>query len=130
MFEGDRPLTVDEFLFCYKSSEINQSLVFYQFTARGKECRLIKSLAMSDRNWKMKFFFVSGFWSGHPIEVGRDPFVPYTRELGNLHLEGMFCFALFVCFLKEFLSFAYNRLTFLSLSLYSCCTTLFKQILP
>ena len=29
VFEGDRPLTVDEFLFCYKISEINQSLVFY-----------------------------------------------------------------------------------------------------
>ena len=29
VFEGDRPLTVDEFLFCYKISEINQSLFFY-----------------------------------------------------------------------------------------------------
>ena len=25
VFEGDRPFTVDEFLFCYKPSEINQS---------------------------------------------------------------------------------------------------------
>ena len=25
VFEGDCPLTVDEFLFCYKPSEINQS---------------------------------------------------------------------------------------------------------
>ena len=51
-FGGDRPLTVDKFLFCYKPSEINQSLGFHQFTARGKDCRLIKSLASSDRNWK------------------------------------------------------------------------------
>ena len=36
VFGGDRPLTVDEFLFCYKPSEINQSLEFYQFTARDK----------------------------------------------------------------------------------------------
>ena len=50
VFEGDRPLTVDEFLFCYKPSEINQSLGFYQFTAKGKDCRLIKSLVMFDRN--------------------------------------------------------------------------------
>ena len=50
VFEGDRPLTVDEFLFCYKLSEINQSLGFYQFTAKGKDCRLIKSLVTSDRN--------------------------------------------------------------------------------
>ena len=50
MFEGDCPLTMDKFLFCYKPSEINQSLGFYQFIARGKDCRLIKSLVTSDRN--------------------------------------------------------------------------------
>ena len=50
VFEGDCPLTVDELLFCYKLSEINQSLGFYQFTAKGKDCRLIKSLVTSDRN--------------------------------------------------------------------------------
>ena len=61
VFEGNRPLTVDEFLYCYKPSEINQSLGFYQFTARGKDYRLIKSLVTSDRNWKTEFFFVSGF---------------------------------------------------------------------
>ena len=40
----------------------------------------------------MEFFIVSGFWAGHPVEVGRDPFAPYTRELGNLRPEGMFFF--------------------------------------
>ena len=95
VFEGNRPLTVDEFLFCYKPSEINQSLGFYQFTARGKDYRLIKSLVTSDRNWKTEFFFVSGFWAGRPIEVDRDPFPPYTGELGNLRPEGMFVSTLF-----------------------------------
>ena len=90
VFEGNRPLTVEEFLYCYKPSEINQSLGFYQFTARGKDYRLIKSLVTSDRNWKTEFFFVSGFWAGRPIEVDKNPFPPYTRELGNLRLEGMF----------------------------------------
>ena len=61
VFGGDRPLTVDEFLFCYKPSEINQSLGFYQFTAKGKDCRLIKSLASSNKNWKTEFILVSGF---------------------------------------------------------------------
>ena len=61
VFEGNRPLTMDKFLFCYKPSEINQSLGFYQFTTRGKDCRLIKSLVTSNRNWKTKFFFISGF---------------------------------------------------------------------
>ena len=102
MFEGDRPLIVDEFLFRYKPSEINQSLGFYQFTARGKDCKLIKSLVKFDRNWKMEFFFISGFWSGHPVEVGRDPFAPYTGELGNLHPEGMFCFFFVFVFFKCF----------------------------
>ena len=90
VFEGNRPLTVDEFLYCYKPSKINQSLGFYQFTVRGKDYRLIKFLVTSDRNWKTEFFFVSGFWAGHPIEVDRDPFPPYTRELGNFRPEGMF----------------------------------------
>ena len=74
VFEGDRPLTMDEFLYYYKPLEINQSLGFYQFTAREKDCRLIKSLVTLDRNWKTEFLFVSDFWAGHPIEVGRDPF--------------------------------------------------------
>ena len=61
VFKGDRRLTVDEFLFCYKPFEINQFQGFYQFTARGNECRLIKSLVSSDRNWKMEIFFIFGF---------------------------------------------------------------------
>ena len=89
VFEGNFPLTVDKFLYCYKPFEINQSLGFYQFKAKGRDYRLIKSLVTSDRNWNTKFFFVSGFWAGLPIEVDRDPFPPYTGELGNLCLEGM-----------------------------------------
>ena len=50
VLEGNCPLTVDKFLYCYKPSEINQSLGFYQFTARGKDYRLIKSLVTSDGN--------------------------------------------------------------------------------
>ena len=103
MFVGDRPLTVDEFLFCYKPFEINQSQGFYQFTTRGSDCRLIKSLVSSDRNWKTEFFFVSGFWTGHPIEVSRDTFAPYTGELGNLHPEGMFMFCFVVLSVFVFL---------------------------
>ena len=89
VFEGNCPLTMDEFLYCYKPFEINQSLGFYQFTARGKDYRLIKSLVTSYRNWKMEFFFVLGFWVGHPIEVDRDPFPPYIGELWKLYPEGM-----------------------------------------
>ena len=87
VFGRDSPLTVDEFLFFYKPSKINQSLGFYQFTARGKDCRLIKSLASSDRNWKTEFIFVSDFWAGNPVDIGRDPFAPYSGDLGNLRPE-------------------------------------------
>ena len=84
----DRPLTVDEFLYYYKPSEIHQSLGFYQFTARGRDCRLVKSLALFDRKWKTEFFFVFGFWAGNPMDVGRDKFGCYAGDLGNLHPEG------------------------------------------
>ena len=70
VFGGDRPLTVDEFLYCYKPSEIHQSSSFYQFTARGRDCRLVKSLASFDRKWKTEFFFVFGFWARNPMDVG------------------------------------------------------------
>ena len=92
VFEGNRPLTVDELLYCYKPSKISQSLSFYQFFARSSSCRLVKSLPMSDRRWKTKFFFVLGFWAGNPVKVGRDLFPPYTGEMGNLRLEGMLLF--------------------------------------
>ena len=100
VFGGDRPLIVDEFLFYYKPSEINQSLSFYQFTARGTDCRLIKSLVSSNRNWKTKFFFVSRFQAGNPIEVDKDTFPPYTSDLGNLSLEGFFYFFYFLIFFQ------------------------------
>ena len=96
MFGGNRSLTVDEFLYCYKPSKINQSNGFYQFTARGNDCRLIKSLASSNRNWKTEFIFVSGFWAGNPVDVGRDLFTPYTGDLGNLRLEGIHSFFFFL----------------------------------
>ena len=92
IFDGNRPLTVDEFLYCYKSSKISQSLGFYQFSTKGSNCRLVKSLSTSDRKWKIEFFIISKFWVGNPVEVGRDPFPPYTSEMGNLHLEGMSLF--------------------------------------
>ena len=117
MFGGNRPLTVDEFLYCYKPSEINQSNGFYQFTARGNDFRLIKSLASSDRNWKTEFIFVSGFWAGNLVDIGRDPFAPYIRDLGNLHPEGTsFPFLLFFLFIS-FLVCTYNFYSLIVLQL-------------
>ncbi|XP_050249263.1 uncharacterized protein LOC126696599 [Quercus robur] len=55
--------------------------------SKTDEQRLIKSLASFDRKWKTKFIFLSGFWAGNPVDVGRDPFPPYTGDLGNLRPE-------------------------------------------
>ena len=38
---------------------------------------MIRSLSSSAKEWKKEFFFVSGFWAGNPIEVGKDWF-PFT----------------------------------------------------
>ena len=50
--EGNRLITVDEFLYCYKPSEIKKSAGFYQFSSRGSYYNLIKGRSSSDRFWK------------------------------------------------------------------------------
>nr|XP_023903530.1 nuclear pore complex protein NUP214-like [Quercus suber] len=55
--------------------------------ARVTDCRLIRSLASSDRKCKTKFFFISGFWARNPMDVGQDTFGRYTGDLGNLRSE-------------------------------------------
>ena len=98
VFSGNLPFTVDEFLYCYKPSEISQSL--------GFSCRLDKSLPSSNRRWEREFSFVSGFWAENPTEVGRDPFPPYTGEMDHLCLEGVSFFTThltsFVIYLTSF----------------------------
>lgn len=80
-FDGNRLLTVDEFLYCYKPLEISQSLGFYQFSTWVSSCRFIRSPSLPNRRSKTKFFFISGFWAGNPIEVGRDSFPHYIGEI-------------------------------------------------
>ena len=60
------------------------------------------SLPTFDRKWKMEFFFVFGFWARNPIDVGKDPFHPYTGEIENLLLEGM---SLFTTYFISFVIF-------------------------
>ena len=88
-FEGNRHLTVYEFLYCYKPAEIHKSLGFYQFLARDSGCRMIESLPTFNRLWKIEFFFISRFWASDPIEVGRDAFPLYTGAMGHLHSKSM-----------------------------------------
>ncbi|KAL0015459.1 hypothetical protein SO802_002528 [Lithocarpus litseifolius] len=46
-----------------------QSLGFYQFSTRGLDCRMRRSLPTSNREWKKEFFFISGPWTGDLVEV-------------------------------------------------------------
>ena len=87
--EGDRPITVDEFLNCYKPSEIKKSAGFYQFSSRGPHYSLIKGRSSSNRLWKREFFIISKNWAGDPVDVGNAPFPPFTSPLGRLHPKGM-----------------------------------------
>ena len=73
--EGNRPITVDKFLYCYKPSEIKQSAGFYQFSSRGPQFSLIRGHSSSDKLWKKEFFFIFGNWAGDPIDVNKPPFL-------------------------------------------------------
>ena len=59
VFEGNCPLTVDEFLYCYKPSEINQFLGFYQFTVKGKDVNFKKFI--KKKKWKRRITHVNGW---------------------------------------------------------------------
>ena len=98
--EGNCPITVDEFLYCYKPSEIKRSASFYQFSSRGSYYSLIKGRSSSDRLQKTEFFIISGNWVRDPVDVHSAPFPPFTSPIGHLRPEGMFPF--------QFTSFLFN----------------------
>ena len=94
--DGDRPITVDEFLYYYKPSEIKKFASFYQFSSRGSYYSLIKGHSSSDRLSKKEFFIISGNWAEDPADVGNPLFPPFTSPLGRLRPEGMFFFPFYL----------------------------------
>ena len=99
--EGNRPITVDEFLYCYKPSEIKKSAGFYQFSSKGPYFSLIMGRSSSDKLWKTEFFIISRDWAGDPVDVNIAPFPPFTNPLGRLRPEGKYFFqknSLFIYF--------------------------------
>ena len=102
--EGNCPITVDEFLYCYKPSEIKRSAGFYQFSSRGSYYSLIKGRGSSDRLWKTEFFIISGNWAEDPVDVHSAPFPPFTSPIGRLRPEGMFSSQIFFFFFNFQLS--------------------------
>ena len=111
--EGNCPITVDEFLYCYKPSKIKKSTGFYQFSSRGSYYSLIKGHSSSDRFWKQEFFIISGNWAGDRAVVGSPFFPPFTSPLGRLRPEGMSSFH----FISPFIFPSFNHLTLLVMQL-------------
>ena len=101
--EGNRPIIVDEFLYCCKPLEIKESAGFYQFSSRCSQFSLIRGRSSFDRLWNKEFFFIFGNWVGDPINVNDTPFPPFTSALGCLCLESMSFFLSFVYFISLFL---------------------------
>ena len=83
---------MDEFLYCYKPSEIKKSAGFYQFSSRGPHFSLIKGRSSFDRLWKTEFFIISGDWARDPVDVNSAHFPPFTNPLGRLRHEGKYFF--------------------------------------
>ena len=90
--EGNRPITVDKFLYCHKPSEAKKSTGSYQFSSRGSYYSLVKGRSSSDRPWKTEFFIISRNWVRDPIDVGNTPFPSFISPLSRLRFEGMFSF--------------------------------------
>ena len=95
--EGNFQLTMDEFLFYYKSIKIPKLPGFFQFSPRYRTFKLIMSLSLFDRKWKSEFFFMYGFWIGDPIEVGRNTFPLLDCVRDRPRPEGMHFFFLCIC---------------------------------
>ena len=110
--EGNCLITVDEFLYCYKPSEIKKSASFYQFLSRGSYYSLIKGCNLFDRLWKKEFFIIFRNWAGGPADVGNPPFPPFTSPLGRLYPKGMFPFHFILFLFTCFLSFIRLTLSF------------------
>ena len=102
VFEGNCQIIVDEFLFCYKPSEVKKSVGFYLFSSRAPQFSLIRGRSSSNRLWKKVFFFISRYWAGDPYDVNNAPFPPFTSALGHLHPEGTSFILYFVHFIYLF----------------------------
>ena len=81
---------MDEFLYCYKPSEIKKYVGFYQFSSRGPHFSLIKGRSSFDKLWKTEFFIISGNWARDPVYVNSAPFLSFTSPLGRLRPKGMY----------------------------------------
>ena len=70
MTNGERRLTVREFLHCYRPDEIDRSRGMYSFASRSPLLKVIFETPDSNRDWKSRYFFLEGnTWMNRPGET-------------------------------------------------------------
>ena len=70
MSNGERRLTVREFLHCYRPDEIDRSSGMYSFASRSPLLKIIFETPNSNRDWKSRYFFLEGDkWMNRPMET-------------------------------------------------------------
>ena len=119
-FDGNRPLTMDKFLYSYKPSKIRQSLGFYLISARGSSCRLIRlfSRLIGGRRWSSSSS--QGFGQGILLRQAGTHSLP-TLVRWVIYVLRVRCFLLLVLLVPLYLP---------NSNFFSCKMTPFDQILP
>ena len=87
MSDGEKRLTVREFLHCYRPDEIDKSKGIYSFVPRSPLLKVIYDTPDSNRDWKSRYFFLEGDgWMGRS---GDTDFMPVDTTWGILHPSSM-----------------------------------------
>uniref|UniRef100_A0A2N9EZW6 Transposase (putative) gypsy type domain-containing protein n=1 Tax=Fagus sylvatica TaxID=28930 RepID=A0A2N9EZW6_FAGSY len=80
--DGLDDITVEEFLYCFESSQIAASPGFWTFRNRDNAVKLVEGLPSSNRGWKDGYFFVCGDnWERLPEES--DDYVRIRKTWGT-----------------------------------------------
>ena len=88
MSDSARSLTVQEFLHCYRTDEIDKSKGMYSFVPRKSVLKVIYETPDSNRDWKSCYFFLEGDgWMCHP---GETDFMLVDKTLGILNPSGIY----------------------------------------
>ena len=88
---GADAIMVDEFLYCYKLSQITVSSGFWTFNGQQKGMKLITGLLTSNREWKDGFVFVCGDnWEDPHWEERDENFVHIRQSWGVPPSSGVF----------------------------------------
>ena len=95
--DGLDDIIVEEFLYCFESSQIAASLSFWTFRNRDNLVKLVERLPSSNRGWMDGYFFVCGDnWERLPKEG--DDFIQIQRTWGTPSPSGVCMCILFLDF--------------------------------